>query len=81
MQKYMRFLFELVEPGRIDPPEIITYRASLADVPAAYRIFRNKEDNAVKFVLKLGTPRVTERLIVGLGVKLAHQNLTGGCDI
>lgn len=58
MQKYMRPLFELVEAGRIDPSEIITHRVSLEDAAAAYRIFRDKDDDAVKFVLKPGTPRV-----------------------
>jgi len=58
MQKYMRPLFELVEAGRIDPSEIITHRVSLVDAPAAYRIFRDKKDNAVKFILKPGAPRV-----------------------
>jgi threonine dehydrogenase-like Zn-dependent dehydrogenase len=58
MQKYMRPLFELVEAGRIDPSEIITHRVSLEDAPAAYRIFRDKKDNAVKFILKPGAPRV-----------------------
>jgi len=58
MQKYMRPLFDLVEAGRIDPSEIITHRVSLEDGPAAYRIFRDKEDDAVKFVLKPGAPRM-----------------------
>lgn len=58
MQKYMRPLFDLVEAGRIDPSEIITHRVSLEDAPAAYRIFRDKEDDAVKFVLTPGAPRV-----------------------
>ncbi|HEY0551822.1 MAG TPA: zinc-dependent alcohol dehydrogenase [Verrucomicrobiae bacterium] len=58
MQKYMRPLFELVEAGKIDPSDIITHRVSLEDAPTAYRIFRDKEDDAVKFVLKPGAPRM-----------------------
>lgn len=58
MQKYMKPLFELVESGRIDPSEIITHRVSLEDAPTAYRLFRDKEDDAVKFVLTPGAPRV-----------------------
>jgi len=58
MQKYMKPLFDLVEAGRIDPSEIITHRVSLEDAPAAYRIFRDKEDQAIKFVLTPGAPRV-----------------------
>jgi threonine dehydrogenase-like Zn-dependent dehydrogenase len=63
MQKYMRPLFELVEAGKIDPSEIISHRVSLEDAPAAYRIFQEKKDKAVKFVLTPGAPRV-----------LTHQN-------
>jgi threonine dehydrogenase-like Zn-dependent dehydrogenase len=58
MQKYMRPLFNLVETGRIDLSEIITHRVSLEDAPEAYRIFRDKEQDAVKFVLTPGAPRV-----------------------
>ena len=58
MHKYMRPLFELVEAGKIDLSEIITHRVSLEDAAAAYRIFRDNQDDAVKFVLKPGAPRV-----------------------
>jgi len=58
MHKYMKPLFELVESGRIDPSQIITHRVSLEDAPAAYRLFQDKEDDAVKFVLTPGTPRM-----------------------
>jgi threonine dehydrogenase-like Zn-dependent dehydrogenase len=58
MHKYMQPLFELVAAGKIDPSEIITHQVSLEDAPEAYRIFRDKEDDSVKFVLKPGAPRV-----------------------
>lgn len=58
MHKYMKPLFDLVESGRIDPSEIITHRVSLEDAPTAYRLFQDKEDDAVKFVLTPGAPRV-----------------------
>jgi hypothetical protein len=54
----MKPLFELVESGRIDPSEIMTHRVSLEDATAAYRLFRDKQDDAVKFVLTPGAPRV-----------------------
>jgi threonine dehydrogenase-like Zn-dependent dehydrogenase len=60
MQKYMKPLFDLVSEGRIDPSDIITHRVSLEDAPEAYRIFRDKEDGAVKFVLTPGAARVLE---------------------
>jgi len=56
MPNYMKPLFELVESGRIHPSEIITHRVSLEDAPAAYRLFRDKEEDAVKFVLTPGAP-------------------------
>lgn len=58
MQKYMKPLFDLVEAGRIDPSEIITHRVSLEDAPAAYRLFRDEKNEAVKFVLKPGAPKM-----------------------
>jgi threonine dehydrogenase-like Zn-dependent dehydrogenase len=58
VQKFMQPLLDLVEAGRIDLSEIITHRVSLEDAPAAYRHFRDHRDEAVKFVLKPGIPRV-----------------------
>lgn len=58
MHKYLRPLFELVEAGRIDPSEIITHRVSLEDASVAYKIFSTERDDAVKFVLTPGAPRV-----------------------
>jgi threonine dehydrogenase-like Zn-dependent dehydrogenase len=57
VHKYMRQLLPLVLEGKIDPSEIISHRVSLEDAPEAYRMFNDKDDNAVKFVLKPGTPR------------------------
>jgi len=58
VHSYMRKLLPLVEEGKIDPSEIISHRVSLDDAAEAYRLFNEKEDNAVKFVLKPGAPRV-----------------------
>ena len=58
--------------NKIDPPgpgsgdqkgecgRLITHRVPLEDAPATYRIFRDKKDAAVKFVLTPGAPRVLQ---------------------
>jgi threonine dehydrogenase-like Zn-dependent dehydrogenase len=55
---YMRKLLPLVAEGKLDPSEIISHNVALEDGPEAYRLFNEKEDNAIKFVLKPGAPRV-----------------------
>jgi threonine dehydrogenase-like Zn-dependent dehydrogenase len=50
--KYMRMLLERIEKGEIDPSQIISHSLPLEDAPNAYRIFRNKQDNCIKVVLK-----------------------------
>ena len=51
VQHYMRPLLARIEAGEIDPSFIITHRVSLEEVPEAYQIFRNKEDECVKVVV------------------------------
>jgi hypothetical protein len=45
-------LLERVERGEIDPSFVITHRMPLEDAPKRYRMFRNKQDNCEKIVLK-----------------------------
>lgn len=52
VQKYMRPLLEHIEQGRIDPSFIITHRLRLEDAPRGYDIFKHKEENCIKVVLK-----------------------------
>ena len=52
VQHYMRPLLERIEKGDIDPSYIITHRMSLDEAPEGYRMFRNKQDDCVKVVLK-----------------------------
>jgi threonine dehydrogenase-like Zn-dependent dehydrogenase len=58
VHRYMRELLPLIEEGKIDPSEIISHRAALEDAPEAYRMFNEREDGVVKFVLKPGAPRI-----------------------
>lgn len=52
VQKYMAPLLKMIEDGKIDPSQIITHRIKIEDAPRGYAIFRNKEDNCVKVVMK-----------------------------
>ena len=51
VQHYMKPLLARIEAGEIDPSFIITHRVSLNEVPDAYMMFRNKEDDCVKVVV------------------------------
>jgi alcohol dehydrogenase len=52
VQKYIDELIGIVERGEIKLDDIITHRLPLTEAPHAYQIFRDKEDNCVKVVLK-----------------------------
>jgi threonine dehydrogenase-like Zn-dependent dehydrogenase len=52
MHKYLQPLLGHVEEGRIDPSFVITHRMSLDEAPEGYRIFRDKQDECIKVVLK-----------------------------
>ena len=52
MQRYMRPLLDRIERGEIDPSEIISHRFGLDHAPHAYEIFKNKQDECIKCVLK-----------------------------
>jgi threonine dehydrogenase-like Zn-dependent dehydrogenase len=52
VQKYMRPLLALIEAGDLDPSEIITHTLPLDDAPHGYELFRDKEDECVKVVMK-----------------------------
>lgn len=52
VQRYMKPLMERIERGEIDPSFIITHTLPLDQAPKGYDIFKNKEDNCEKVVLK-----------------------------
>lgn len=54
MQKYMPPLLEKIQNGEIDPSFIITHELPLEDAPKGYEIFKNKQDECIKVVLKPG---------------------------
>ena len=52
VHRYMRPLLERIERGEIDPSFVITHRMRLTDAPDGYEIFKHKEDDCIKIVLK-----------------------------
>ncbi|MFU8871742.1 zinc-dependent alcohol dehydrogenase [Micromonospora sp. SL4-19] len=52
VQRYMRPLLERIRKGEIDPSFVITHTMRLDDTPEGYDIFKNKQDDCVKVVLK-----------------------------
>lgn len=52
VQRYMRPLLERIQNGEIDPSVVITHRLSLDDAPYGYDIFKNKQNDCIKVVLK-----------------------------
>ena len=52
VHRYMKPLLDRIERGEIDPSFVITHRMGLEDAPNGYSMFRNKQDNCEKIVLK-----------------------------
>jgi threonine dehydrogenase-like Zn-dependent dehydrogenase len=58
VQRYLKPLLRLIEEGRIDPSFVVTHRLSLDDAPKGYKIFRDKQEECIKVVLKPGQSHV-----------------------
>jgi threonine dehydrogenase-like Zn-dependent dehydrogenase len=52
VQRYMRPLLERIQNGDIDPTFIITHTMSLDDAPRGYELFKHKQDDCLKVILK-----------------------------
>ncbi|CAM2874757.1 glutathione-dependent formaldehyde dehydrogenase [Mycobacterium intermedium] len=52
VHRYMRPLLELIRTGEIDPTVIISHHLELDQAPHGYEIFKHKQDNCTKVVLK-----------------------------
>ena len=52
MKKYMDPLLGRIQNNEIDPSFVITHHMRLEDAPRGYDIFRNKQDDCIKVVLK-----------------------------
>jgi threonine dehydrogenase-like Zn-dependent dehydrogenase len=52
VHSYLRPLLDRIQNGEIDPTFVISHRLPLAEAPHAYEIFKHKQDNCIKVVLK-----------------------------
>ncbi|MGY1721999.1 zinc-dependent alcohol dehydrogenase [Blastococcus sp. SYSU DS0533] len=52
VQRYLKPLYEKIRDGEIDPTFLISHTLPLDRAPEGYRMFRDKEDNCTKVVLK-----------------------------
>jgi threonine dehydrogenase-like Zn-dependent dehydrogenase len=52
VQRYMQPLLERIQRDEIDPTCVITHTLSLDEAPHGYDIFKNKEEECIKVVLK-----------------------------
>jgi threonine dehydrogenase-like Zn-dependent dehydrogenase len=52
VHRYLGPLLERVQKGEIDPSFVITHQLSLDEAPEGYEIFKNKQDECIKIVLK-----------------------------
>ncbi len=52
VHKYLRPLLEHIQNGDIDPSFVITHRLPLDQAPHGYEIFKQKQDNCIKVLLK-----------------------------
>jgi threonine dehydrogenase-like Zn-dependent dehydrogenase len=52
VHRYMKPLLKRIQDGEIDPSCIITHRIALDEADRGYQMFKNKEDQCVKIVMK-----------------------------
>lgn len=52
VHRYLRPLFERIEKSEIDPSFVVTHTFQLDQAPEAYRMFRDKQDQCIKVVMK-----------------------------
>ncbi|HEY0747200.1 MAG TPA: zinc-dependent alcohol dehydrogenase [Steroidobacteraceae bacterium] len=52
VQKYMPQLLQMILDGKLDTTFLISHRLSLEDAPEGYRIFKEKQNEVTKVVLK-----------------------------
>jgi threonine dehydrogenase-like Zn-dependent dehydrogenase len=52
VQKYMQQLLDLIMEGKLDTTFLISHRLSLEDAPTGYKIFKERQNDVTKVVLK-----------------------------
>jgi threonine dehydrogenase-like Zn-dependent dehydrogenase len=51
MHKYLKPLLKSIEDGKIDPTFMISHRAGIEEVPAMYKMWRDKQEQVTKIVI------------------------------
>jgi threonine dehydrogenase-like Zn-dependent dehydrogenase len=54
VHRYLRPLLELIEQGKIDPSFVVSHRLPRDEAPRGYAMFRDKQHECIKVVLKPG---------------------------
>jgi threonine dehydrogenase-like Zn-dependent dehydrogenase len=54
VHRYMQPLMDRILAGEIDPSFVVTHKMTLDQAPLAYKLFRDKQDECIKVVLKPG---------------------------
>jgi len=49
---YMRRLMDMIAQGQLDPSPLVSHRFPLDEAEEAYRLFRSREDNVLKVILR-----------------------------
>jgi threonine dehydrogenase-like Zn-dependent dehydrogenase len=52
VHRYFAPLMKRIQEGEIDPSFVISHRLPLDDAPEGYRMFREKQNDCIKVVLK-----------------------------
>jgi threonine dehydrogenase-like Zn-dependent dehydrogenase len=52
VHRYLPELLQRISGGELDPSFVVTHRIPLEDAPRAYEMFKNKQDECIKVVLK-----------------------------
>jgi threonine dehydrogenase-like Zn-dependent dehydrogenase len=52
VHRYLRPLLERIQAGEIDPSFVVSHHLALEDAPQGYEMFKHKQDNCTKVVLK-----------------------------
>ena len=52
VHRYLAMLLDRIDRGEIDPSCVITHRIRLEDAPKAYELFKRKQDDCIKVVIK-----------------------------
>ena len=52
VHRYLAPLLSLIEEGRIDPSFVVSHRLTLEEAPQGYAMFRDKQQECIKVVLK-----------------------------